>query len=57
MFSKLRKACTPVIWSLNKEAVLEAFFRERSLTFQVLISRETANILMLFSMINKLKIN
>lgn len=57
MSSQLTEARTPVIWSLNKDLVLGAFSRERSLTLQVLISREIANILMLVSMINKLKIN
>lgn len=52
---KLRKARTPVIWSLNKDAILEAFSREMSLIFQDLISGETAKILILVPMINKLK--
>lgn len=57
MSSKLREARTPVIWSLNKDPVLGDFSREGSLTLQVPISREITNILMLVSMINKLKLN
>lgn len=53
--SKLRKARTPVIWSLNKDVVLEAFSGEVSLIFQDLIFGETANILIPVSIINKLK--
>lgn len=46
-----------LLWSLNRAAFLGAFCRERSLTFQVLTSRETDDILMLVSMINTLKIS